>query len=69
VPLDRLPGLRSFGMSGAWVALVGRNLFTITNFSGYDPEVRDEQDNPILRADDFDYPRFRTITATVSIEF
>jgi len=69
VPLDRLPGLRSFGISGAWVALVGRNLFTITNFSGYDPEVRDEQDNPILRADDFDYPRFRTITATVSIEF
>ncbi|HEV8263415.1 MAG TPA: SusC/RagA family TonB-linked outer membrane protein [Gemmatimonadales bacterium] len=69
VPLDRLPALRSFGIRGAWVALVGRNMFTITNFSGYDPEVRDEEDNPILRADDFDYPRFRTITATVSIEF
>ena len=69
VPVDRLPGVRSFGIRGAWVALVGRNLFTITNFSGYDPEVRDEEDNPILRADDFDYPRFRTITATVSIEF
>jgi TonB-linked SusC/RagA family outer membrane protein len=69
VPVARVPGLRSLGVSGAWVALVGRNLFTITNYSGYDPEVRDEEAIAAIRADDFDYPRFRTVTMTVSIEF
>lgn len=72
LPVDRLPGLGALRIQGAWLALVGRNLFTITDYSGYDPEVRDEEtgvNNPVARADVFDYPRFRTITATVQIEF
>lgn len=69
LPVDRVPGLRALRLKGAWLALVGRNLFTITDYSGYDPEVRDEEAIAAIRADDFDYPRFRTITATVQIEF
>jgi hypothetical protein len=72
VPVQALRGLRSLGISGASLALVARNLFTITNYSGYDPEVRDEEtgaNNPVARVDDFDYPRFRTITMTVLLEF
>jgi TonB-linked SusC/RagA family outer membrane protein len=75
VPVSRVRALRSLGIRGLSVALVGRNLFTITDYSGYDPEVRDEEDtaaggnNPVARVDDFDYPRFRTVTATVLIEF
>jgi TonB-linked SusC/RagA family outer membrane protein len=72
VPVARVPALGRLGIRGVSLALVGRNLFTITNYSGYDPEVRDEEtgaNNPVARVDDFDYPRFRTITATVQIEF
>ena len=72
VPISQVRALRSLGMRGLWLALVGRNLFTITDYSGYDPEVRDEEtgaNNPVARVDDFDYPRFRTVTATVLIEF
>jgi TonB-linked SusC/RagA family outer membrane protein len=72
VPTQYLAGLRSLGIRAAHLSLVGRNLFTITNYSGYDPEVRDEEtgaNNPVARVDDFDYPRFRTITATILFEF
>jgi TonB-linked SusC/RagA family outer membrane protein len=72
VPTELLGLFRSAGIRGAQISLVGRNLFTKTKYSGYDPEVRDEEtgaNNPVARVDDFDYPRFRTITATVLLEF
>jgi len=72
IPVRALGSLRSLGIRGAFLSLSGRNLFTITNYSGYDPEVRDEEtgaNNPVARVDDFDYPRFRTITATIMLEF
>jgi TonB-linked SusC/RagA family outer membrane protein len=72
IPVQRLGVLRSFGIRSADLVLVGRNLFTATNYSGYDPEVRDVEtnaNNPVARVDDFDYPRFRTITARVELEF
>ncbi len=58
------------------VGLVGRNLFTWTNYKGYDPEVIGFQgngvttfDNPLVRIDSFGYPRYRTITGNIQIEF
>jgi TonB-linked SusC/RagA family outer membrane protein len=53
------------GVSGMTVSLVGRNLLTLTDYSGYDPEVG----TPLNRLDDFVYPRYRTITGTVELEF
>jgi TonB-linked SusC/RagA family outer membrane protein len=72
LPVSGMRQLRLLGIQGISLALVGRNLFTVTNYSGYDPEVRDEEtdaNNPVARVDDFDYPRFRTLTGTVLIEF
>jgi TonB-linked SusC/RagA family outer membrane protein len=71
VPVQRLPGLRALGVRGASLSLVGRNLFTITDYTGYDPEVRsdDFRIDPVIRLDDFTYPRFRTITGTLMLEF
>ncbi|MGH2347888.1 MAG: SusC/RagA family TonB-linked outer membrane protein [bacterium] len=69
VPARYLTGLRSLGIRAAALSVLGRNLFTITDYSGYDPEVRDEEANPAARVDDFDYPRFRTLTVTVQLEF
>ena len=65
VPVQRLAALRRFGIQGAALAIVGRNLFTISDYSGYDPEVG----SAITRQDSFEYPRFRTITGTVQLEF
>jgi TonB-linked SusC/RagA family outer membrane protein len=61
-PLSRL------GTRGISVGLIGRNLFTITDYTGYDPEILDE-DNATVRREGFVYPNFRTFTGTIEIEF
>lgn len=59
--LDRL----GLGMEGASIQVTGRNLKTWTDFGGYDPEVGDV----INRADNYDYPNFRTIRAVLELVF
>jgi hypothetical protein len=54
------------GVRGVSLALIGRNLYTITNYKGYDPEVGT---NALTRIDSFDYPRFRTLTGSIEITF
>ncbi len=53
------------------LGLIGRNLFTFTKYSGYDPEVASPFDNdPFqVRIDWFTYPHFRTFTGLVEIAF
>lgn len=48
------------------ISLIGRNLFTITNYTGYDPEVGG---NPLQREDFRVYPNFRTVTGSIEIQF
>jgi hypothetical protein len=62
-PLSRL------GASGVTLGLAGRNLLTFTKYKGYDPEVEGDDDAPLVRIDSFAYPRYRTITGTVQVEF
>lgn len=61
------------GLAGRSVrlGLVGRNLITFTNYSGYDPDVSGPGGgNPFAyRVDYFTYPVFRTLTAMVEIGF
>ncbi len=58
--LDRL------GAERVTLALIGRNLLTFSNYSGYDPEVG----NAINRFDvTTNYPNFRTITGNLEIVF
>ena len=53
--------------------LIGRNLFTITDYRGYDPEVGRSAgpllDPGINRVDRFGYPNFRTITFAAEFVF
>ena len=65
VPARALGRLRALGIRGLSFSLIGRNLFTSTDYSGYDPEVG----SATLRLDDFVYPRFRTVTGSVNIEY
>jgi TonB-linked SusC/RagA family outer membrane protein len=62
VGLGRLENLR--------LGLVGRNLFTFTKYSGYDPEVAGLDGDPYqFRIDWFSYPHYRTLTGVVEIAF
>jgi hypothetical protein len=65
--------LRKIGLSGlneVRLGLIGRNLFTFTDYSGYDPEVSSLEGDPFqVRIDWFQYPQFRTFTGVVEIAF
>lgn len=53
------------------INLIGRNLLTFTNYSGYDPEVAKGTggSDVIGRIDDYQYPNFRTISASLQLVF
>ncbi len=65
----------SLGVTGMSVNLIGRNLLTITDYKGYDPEVgtggqgSGGGSEAIGRVDNFGYPNFRTISASLEIIF
>jgi TonB-linked SusC/RagA family outer membrane protein len=65
--------LRKVGLSGlneVRLGLIGRNLFTFTDYSGYDPEVSALEGDPFqVRIDWFQYPQFRTFTGVIEIAF
>jgi hypothetical protein len=59
------------------VGVIGRNLFTFTNYSGYDPEVTSGDTNykepnndlSMYAFDGYGYPNFRTFTGSIQINF
>jgi TonB-dependent starch-binding outer membrane protein SusC len=54
----------------ARVYFSAQNLFLITNYKGFDPEVNNQGQNNLNRGDDYDaYPRARTFTVGLSIGF
>lgn len=65
--------LRKVGLgrlSEVRLGFIARNLFTITNYTGMDPEVQGIFGDPFqVRMDWFQYPQFRTYTAVVEIAF
>ena len=59
-------------IKGAKIGLVGRNLLTFTDYSGYDPEVARggrDQNGQIFGYDAFGYPNFRTFTGSIEFTF
>jgi hypothetical protein len=50
------------------IALIGRNLKTWTNYSGFDPESSSNGDFN-FRIDGFRYPSFRQVTGQIEIGF
>ncbi|NCQ11724.1 MAG: SusC/RagA family TonB-linked outer membrane protein, partial [Bacteroidetes bacterium] len=66
--------LSSIGLGNVFqsirVGLVGRNLFTWTNYSGYDPEVAGiDGDATNFKIDGYGYPNFRTFSGTIEFTF
>ena len=58
-------GLGTVAPNGISLGLIGRNIWTLTGYSGYDPEVG----SPANRYDSFTYPPTRTLTGSVEITF
>lgn len=69
--LSSVPGLNR--LSGAGITLSGRNLVTWTDYRGFDPEVGesggDTGSSTIARVEGYNYPNFRTFTASVELNF
>jgi TonB-linked SusC/RagA family outer membrane protein len=63
---DRLPrALSQFGMKQGSIALTGRNLYSFTSYTGYDPEAGTANS----RVDNLGYPRYRTYSAKLQLTF
>jgi hypothetical protein len=59
---------------GSWeVSVVGRNLFTITNYTGFDPEVGitggEAGSAAVSAIDSFTFPGLRSVTFALSTSF
>ncbi|MFQ5536037.1 MAG: SusC/RagA family TonB-linked outer membrane protein [Gemmatimonadota bacterium] len=69
--LARFFGGSTLGLESATLNLIGRNLKTWTDFTGYDPEVGQASggSDAIGRIDNYSYPNFRTITASLELIF
>ena len=63
----QIAGLNRFA-SGIKLALIGRNLYTWTKYTGFDPDVTAGGDFN-FRVDGFRYPNFRTLTGQVELTF
>jgi hypothetical protein len=57
------------GARGAALSLVGRNLLTFTDYTGYDPEVSDSNRPTVIKLDSFGYPRYRSLTGSLEVTF
>lgn len=58
-------------VTGADINLIGRNLYTFTDYTGYDPEVANGNggSDVIGRIDSYQYPNYRTISASLQLIF
>ncbi|WP_018127780.1 SusC/RagA family TonB-linked outer membrane protein [Balneola vulgaris] len=57
-------------LESARVSVIGRNLLTITNYSGFDPEVAGTGgDITNFAFDGYSYPNFRTFSASLELRF
>ena len=69
--IGSVPGLNRFTSIG--LNLVGRNLYTWTDYRGYDPDLGegggDTGSAAVARVDGYNYPNFRTFTFSVDFIF
>ncbi|MTI89623.1 MAG: SusC/RagA family TonB-linked outer membrane protein [Balneolaceae bacterium] len=62
---DKLSQWGLTGVHSISFGAIGRNLFTISNYSGFDPEVG----SVLQRIDNFGYPVTSTFTGTIEVSF
>ena len=58
-----------YGIDDVKISLIGRDLLTISDYTGLDPEVTSSGDLTNFMFDGFGYPTFATITGSIEIKF
>ncbi len=66
---DYLPSFLKNYIKSFRIGIQARNLLTISNYKGYDPEVASGSDLTNYPVDDYGYPNYRTFTGSISINF
>lgn len=51
------------------LSVTGDNLFTWTDYTGFDPEVALNTNSTNFRVDEYSYPNFRTFTGSIQVKF
>ena len=70
LPTALVRSLRLGSVQTPRIGLVGRNLWTSTNYTGYDPDVSGGGGKPFTyRVDNFTYPAYRSLTAMFEFGF
>jgi hypothetical protein len=66
----RLPAKKVNFLSAVDVFVTGRNLLTITNYTGFDPEVNSFTNDPLRRGVDWSsYPNIRSVVFGLNVTF
>jgi TonB-linked SusC/RagA family outer membrane protein len=69
LPADKLQKMHLPYLKHLKVGVLGRNLLTLTKYSGWDPEVASSENSTVYIIDIFNYPNFRTISASLELTF
>jgi TonB-linked SusC/RagA family outer membrane protein len=66
---ETLKGFANGFIKGIKLALIGKNLYTLTRYSGYDPEVATTNGTQYFAYDFMGYPNFRSYSASLELKF
>jgi TonB-linked SusC/RagA family outer membrane protein len=69
VPANALKSFAKGYIKGVKLAIIGKNLITVTKYSGYDPEVQTTDGTQYFAYDFMGYPNYRSISASLELKF
>lgn len=69
IPAAALRNVANGFVKGIKIALLGKNLYTLTNYSGYDPEVATTDGTQYFSYDFMGYPNYRSFAASLELKF
>lgn len=69
VPASALGNFANGYIKGVKLSILGKNLWTLTNYSGYDPEVATTDGTQYFSYDFMGYPNYRSFAASLELKF
>jgi TonB-linked SusC/RagA family outer membrane protein len=69
VPATALRSFLNGYLKGVKLSIIGKNLYTLTNYTGYDPEVGTTNGAQYFAYDFMGYPNFRAYSASLELKF
>jgi TonB-linked SusC/RagA family outer membrane protein len=69
VPTEALKGFAKGYIKGIKLAIIGKNLVTVTKYTGYDPEVQTTNGTQYFSYDFMGYPNYRSYSVSLELKF